>query len=208
MHVLETLLWNAVVIAIWIGITPCRAAGTTRRPSPARGSGRRVLCQPAAHGAARVGHGLSTAVAAEATGARPRPWSDVVLGLVMALFVALQFVVKYTRGGWLDVWYLLMPCHVYTAALAFCLLSRDRRWVNRVFTVVGVYYAWGPILALAFPDFSDQVYGTTRAPHAPRGPHQTRRVRPHTTSLRESPSAPCISTVASSLGQSTKSTCT
>jgi len=99
----------------------------------------------------------------EQRGLRPRPWHDVAIGLLMLVFYGLQMYIKFTRGGWNDLAWMLMPCHVYTLSLAFCLLSRNRVWVNRVFTIIPVCHAWNPIMALAFPDFSDQIFGACRA---------------------------------------------
>jgi hypothetical protein len=106
-------------------------------------------------------------VAQEHGGMRPRPWTDVALGLLVAVFLPFQVYIKGSRPSLAELWWLVMPCHAYTAALAFCLLSRRRRWVNRVYTLAVVYFAWSPPMALAFPDFSDQIYGSCAPPPPP-----------------------------------------
>ena len=156
-HAIETIAWNVLAVVVLLAIRPYHRAGTSPR-APIR-----LRCRSPSSLMSLALADLATAVAKETGGLRPRTWFDVLLGLVMVGFVALQFYVKYSRGGWPDVWYLFMPCHVYTTMLALCLLLRDRRWVNRIFTIVVVYTAWSPILALVFPDFSDQIYRTEHA---------------------------------------------
>ncbi|KAG8467465.1 hypothetical protein KFE25_000781 [Diacronema lutheri] len=78
------------------------------------------------------------------------------IGRVMAGFYVVNVLKKVAIGaGPLDdLADMFVPCHVYTAMVAYAMLGTSRRARETVANLL-VYCAWMPLMAMAFPDLDD-----------------------------------------------------
>ena len=89
---------------------------------------------------------------------------DKFLGVVfVALFISQAFFKLSRPLPAIQVWWLIMPCHLFTIGWSYCLLSRKKgkeRNRNLSIYLASVMAAcqWGPIAAALFPDWGDHQY--------------------------------------------------
>lgn len=94
-----------------------------------------------------------------ATKLRRRSLLDQAVGVVFFLCWLSQVYLKSVRPTPLvQVWWLIMPCHLITLLWVYVLLISTNSGVNVYLASLATAFHWGPVSAAMFPDWSDHQY--------------------------------------------------
>lgn len=131
-----------------------------------------VLFCMALHAASRSYYTLATCTRAIRRGSRPAKGEvdpirdsamDQFLGIVYVACWIFQLILKLLRPSPLiQMWWMIMPCHLFTALWAYVFLSSKRSEHARNMAVylatLMTAFHWGPVSAAIYPDWGDHQY--------------------------------------------------